>query len=292
LWDVGLKVGHAVRSVEDCARIANTDMQSKTSLIEARLITGDKGLFDQMQRVVLAKCVLGQEDEYIAARIADQEARRAKFGNSAYMQEPNIKNGGGGLRDYQNLLWMIYIKYRARSLAELEQHELISAAERRQLDAAYDFLLRVRNDLHYHANRGVDVLSRGLQPAIAHDLGYADRSPSKRLEKFMRDLYSHMRRIYLITRTVEQRLALIPQPTRLPSLRGLLRKGIERAVQHVVDGFKIIDDEIRATSPRIFREQPRRLMRLFLHVQQRRLRLHPDLAQLIRNHPPWSIASS
>lgn len=284
LWDVGLKVGHSVRSVEDCVRIANTDMQSKTSLIEARLITADQGLFDQLQRVVLAKYVLGQEDDYLAARIADQEARRAKFGNSAYMQEPNIKNGSGGLRDYQNLLWMIYFKYRARSLIELEQRELISNTERRQLEAAYDFLLRVRNDLHYHVNRAVDVLSRGVQPAIAYNLGYADRSPSKRLEKFMRDLYSHMRRIYLITRTVERRLALIPQPTRLPSLRGLFRKGIERAVQQVVDGFKIIDDEIRAVSPRIFREQPRRLMRVFLYVQQRGLKLHPDLAQLIRNH--------
>jgi [protein-PII] uridylyltransferase len=263
LGDVGLKVGHSVRSVEDCVRIANTDMQSKTSLIEARLIAADNGLFDQMQRVVLAKCVLGHENDYVAARIADQEGRRAKFGNSAYMQEPNIKNGSGGLRDYQNLLWMIYCKYRARSLAELEHRELISGTERRQLDAAYDFLLRVRNELHYHANRAVDVLSRGFQPAIAYNLGYTDRSPSKRLEKFMHDLYSHMRHIYLITRTVEQRLALLPQPTRLPSLRGLFRKGIERAVQHVVDGFKIIDAEIRAVSPRIFREQPRRLMRVF-----------------------------
>lgn len=284
LWDVGLKVGHSVRSVEDCVRIANMDMQSKTSLIEARLITGDKGLFDQMQRVILAKCIRGFEDDYIAARIADQEARRAKFGNSAYMQEPNIKNGSGGLRDYQNLLWMIYFMYRARSLMELEQRQLISNTERRQLEAAYDFLLRVRNDLHYHLNRAVDVLARAIQPAIAYNLGYPDRSPSKRLEKFMRDLYSHMRHIYLITRTVEQRLALTPQPTRLPSLRGLFRKGIERAVQHVVDGFKIIDEVIRAVSPRIFREQPRRLMRVFLYVQQRGLTVHPDLAQLIRSH--------
>src|SRR5207237_842661 len=95
LWDVGLKVGHSVRSVEDCAGIAEADMQSKTSLIEARMVTGDKDLFERMERVVLAKCVRGHENEYIAARIADQEARRAKFGNSAYMQEPNIKNGSG-----------------------------------------------------------------------------------------------------------------------------------------------------------------------------------------------------
>ena len=99
LWDIGLKLGHSVRTAEDCVKIANSDMQAKTSLIEARFITGDAGLFKRMETVVLARCVRGFADEYIAARLADQEARRVKFGNSATMQEPNIKNGCGGLRD-------------------------------------------------------------------------------------------------------------------------------------------------------------------------------------------------
>src|SRR5437667_4544280 len=86
LWDIGLKVGHSVRTVEDCVKVANSDMQSKTSLIEARFITGDERMFKYMETVVLARCVRGFEDEYIAARLGDQEARRAKFGNSATMQ--------------------------------------------------------------------------------------------------------------------------------------------------------------------------------------------------------------
>lgn len=284
LWDIGLKVGHSVRSVDDCVRIANSDMQSKTSLIEARLVTGDRALFERMQAVVLARCVRGFENSYIAARIQDQETRRAKFGNSALMQEPNIKNGCGGLRDYQNLLWMAFFKYRVRSLVEFQERELIGKGEMKQLDKAYDFLLWVRNELHYQVNRPVDVLARNLQPAIAYALGYTDRSPRVRVERFMRDLYIHMRNIYLITRTLEQRLALLPQPARLPTIRQLLRTGRQRALQQVFDGFKFVDGEIRPVSPRIFRDQPRRLMRVFLHAQQRGYKLHPDLTQMMRNH--------
>ncbi|MGA9452430.1 MAG: [protein-PII] uridylyltransferase [Verrucomicrobiia bacterium] len=281
LWDIGLKVGHAVRSMNDCVNVANSDMQSKTSLIEARLIVGSEALFAKFQKTLVAKCVVGYEEKYIAARLEDQSARREKFGNSACMQEPNIKNGCGGLRDFQNLLWMAFFKYRSRSLRELEQDEFVSAAERRQLEAAYDFLLRARTELHYHVNRPLDVLGKNLQPAVAHNLGYDDRSPSKRIEKFMRDLYTHMRNIFLITRTLEQRMALRPAGQGLLSLRAWLPQ--RRREPEVVDGFKFINGEIHAASSRVFRDSPRRLMRVFLHAQQRRLALHPDLAQLIRN---------
>jgi [protein-PII] uridylyltransferase len=281
LWDIGLKVGHSVRNIEDCVKVANSDMQSKTSLIESRLITGDEVLFNKYQKTVLSRCVEGQEDKFIAERLADQAARHAKFGNSACMQEPNIKNGCGGLRDHQNLLWMAYFKYRTRSLKELQQRELISDGERKQLEAAYDYLLRVRNELHYHNERPVDALARNLQPAIAHNLGYTDRSASKRLEKFMGDVYTHARNIYLINRTLEQRLALLPSPRRLKFFSGLV--GGRPSVQPEVDGLKFLDGYIQPGSLRIFRDQPRRLMRVFLYAQQRGLKLHPDLAQLIRN---------
>lgn len=285
LWDIGLKIGYSVRNLDDCVKVANTDMQSKTSLIESRLIVGDEALFAKFQKTVINKCVVGYEEKYIAQRLEDQTSRRNKHGNSACMQEPNIKNGCGGLRDFQNLLWMAFFKYRTRSLAELQAREFVSAAERKQLEAAYDFLLRVRTELHYHTNRPQDVLGKNLQPAVALNLGYGDRSPSRRIEKFMRDLYTHMRNIYLITRTLEQRLALLspPETSRLSKLRRLLRRSSSRASPEAVDGFLFVDGEIRAASNRIFRDSPRRLMRVFLQAQQRHLRLHPDLAQLIRN---------
>jgi len=281
LWDMGLKVGHAVRSLDDCVKVANTDMQSKTSLIEARLIAGDENLFARFQKTLVTKCVVGFEEKYIALRLEDQKTRHAKYGNSACMQEPNIKNGCGGLRDFQNLLWMTFFKYSTRSLRDLQEREFVSAAERKQLEAAYDFLLRVRTELHYEVIRPLDVLGKNLQPAVAHALGYGDRSPSKRIEKFMRDLYTHMRNIFLITRTLEQRMALTVPPQKKLSLRRWLPK--RRIVPESMDGFLFVDGEIRASSNRIFRDSPRRLMRVFLHAQQRRLTLHPDLAQLIRN---------
>ena len=283
LWDLKLKVGHAVRSIADCVTVLNQDMKSKTSLIEARFIAGDAALCQRMQQVVLAKCVRGYEAEYIAARIADQAERRAKFGNSATMQEPNLKNGCGGLRDYQNLLWMTFFKYRAGSLNALLEHDLINEAESKQLLAAYDFLLRARNELHYETNQSADVLTKSLQASVAFNLGYTERPIVKRLEDFMRVVYTHMRNIYLITRTLEQRLALLPQPERrLPSLRAIFRRGRQRVRQELVDGFKFLDGEIHPLTNRVFRDQPRRLMRVFFYSQQRGLRLHPDLVQLIR----------
>lgn len=283
LWDMGLKVSHAVHTIEECVRLANRDMQSKTSMLEARLIAGDAALFEQFEQAILSRCVLGYEEEFLKARLADQTERRAKFGNSACMQEPNIKNGCGGLRDYQNLLWMAWFKYRVRTLDELEARGFITASERKQLDAAYDFLLRVRTELHYHTNRPVDALTRNLQPAIAFNLGYKDRSPSLRIEKFMRVLYTHMRNIHLLSRTLEQRLAVGPAEKRhLPFGHMLGAPAPVAGKDNALDGFRFYNGQIVHESNRVFRDQPRRLMRVFLYAQQHRAQLHPDLAQLIR----------
>lgn len=279
LWDLGLKVGHCVRTVADCVRVANDDMQSKTTLLEARLVCGDAPLLAELQKTFVAKCVRGHEDEYIAQRLEDQARRRAKHGNSVAMQEPNIKNGCGGLRDFQNLLWMTFFKLGARTLAELQRAEHISASERKQLEAAYDFLLRTRNELHYATGSPTDTLTALVKPAVAAGLGYTD-PPRLRVEKFMRDYYTHARNLYLITRTVEQRLALVPTPPR--GLRRLLARKSAPAAAREVDGFRILGTQLTAASRGAFREDPGRLVRCFLLAQQRGLTLHPDLAQLLR----------
>ena len=281
LYDLGMKVGHSVRNIQDAVNIANEDMKTKTSLIESRLITGDTALFGHFQQRLEARCVRNHVDGYLQMRIGNQDARRMKFGNSALLQEPNIKNGCGGLRDYQNLLWMTHFKYGAHTLEQLEAQGMIRPKNRQQLEAGYDFLLRTRNELHYQTTRLVDDMPKALQPKVAWQLGYKDRSPAGRLEAFMRDLYTHLRAIHLITRMVERRLALRPKPVRrLPSLRTLFGGGEKT---ETLDGFSIIDGELAPASPRVFKEQPRRLMRVFLHAQQRGLDFHPDLTQLLRD---------
>ncbi|MCU0787023.1 MAG: [protein-PII] uridylyltransferase [Verrucomicrobia bacterium] len=281
LWDLGFKVGHSVRNLLDCVNAAG-DNQTRTSLIESRLIAGDPNLFARFWTTVLDKCVAGHEEEYVRLRLEDQAVRRSKFGDSACMQEPNIKNGCGGLRDFQNLLWMAFFKYRTRSLEDLQAREFLSAAERKQLEQAYDFLLRVRTEMHYLTNRPTEILAKAIQPAVAANLDFHDRSPSKRIERFMREVYTHTRAIYLNTRTLERRMALVPAPQRRFSLQRWLPRSKAKPAEPV-DGFHFVDGEIRAASSRIFRDQPRRLMRAFLHAQQRGLDLHPDLAQMIRN---------
>lgn len=281
LWDIGLEVGHVVRTIEDCLRVGRADMRSKTALLEARLISGDAALFERFQHALLTRCIAGHEQEYIRARLEDQARRRARFGNSACMQEPNLKEGCGGLRDFQNLLWMAFVKYRVRSLLDLQAREWITPTERRQLAAAHDFLLRVRTELHYHVNRPCDVLSKNLQPAVAYQLGYKDRSPARRLELFMRDLYTHCRHIYLLTRTLEERLAPHPPADPTAGWRTWMPARPARPAAPV-DGFRFAAGCVQAVSPQVFREDPRRLLRVFRHAQQRGLKLHPDLARLVR----------
>ncbi len=273
LWDIGLKVGHSVRTVDDCVEVANGDMQSKTSLLESRRVAGDERLYQEFETRFQAKCVEGHAEEYIRQRLEDQRVRRQKHGNSPALQEPNIKNGVGGLRDFQNLLWMAFFQEGSKTLEDLQAHDLLGTAERKQLEAAYDYLLRTRTELHHVAGRPVDVLAANVKPAVALGLGYSERSPRVRVERFMRDYYTHARNIYLITRTLEQRLALG---------RGRTSTPVVPAVGAQFDGFRVVDGQLRHVYKTALRDDPRRFLRAFLHCQQRGLELHPDLAQLMR----------
>src|SRR5207244_6795343 len=156
LWDSGFKVGHSTRSIKEAIAQANRDMLTKTAMLESRFLAGDAELAEQFREHFRSKCVEGHEREYVEMRMQDQVARHKKFGESVYLQEPHVKSGCGELRDYQNLLWMTYFKEGALSTNQLVGKAWLSESDQRRIERAYDFLLRLRTDLHYATRRATD----------------------------------------------------------------------------------------------------------------------------------------
>jgi [protein-PII] uridylyltransferase len=162
LWDSGFKVGHSTRSIKEAITEANRDMLTKTAMLESRFLAGDSELAREFREQFRSKCVEGRERKYVEMRMRDQVARHKKFGDSVYLQEPNLKSGCGGLRDYQNLLWMTYFKEGSLSTNQLVGKDWLSESDQRGIERAYDFLLRLRTDLHYATGRSTDILHINL----------------------------------------------------------------------------------------------------------------------------------
>lgn len=257
LYDIPFKVGCSVRTLDQCVEIANQDMVAKTSLIETRRIVGSASLYKEFQKRVLQECIKHHERQYIEDRQKDQRQRHERYGNSVTMLEPNLKNGCGGLRDFHNLIWLAWFKHRTWNLDELRKKGDLSPRELSQLRRAHDFLLRVRNEIHFLTNRDTDTLTKAIQPTVATHLGYTDKSPAARIEKFMQALYTHTRNIHIISRTLEQRLAAHSDVEMSPALTSLAHKDA-----YTIDGFKVADGWIRAPRKTIFKRDPGRILRL------------------------------
>ena len=279
LWDCGFKVGHVSRSIDEAVKQANSDMLSKTALLETRFIAGDAKLCEKFKAEFVKRCVDGFEKEYIGQRIANQADRHQKNGSVVTMQEPNIKNGCGSLRDYQNLLWIAFFKKRVSTLAKLVELKLLPDSDRRKLDEAYDFLLRVRTELHYLTKRGNDTLSHVHQLPVATKLGYTQKSPLRRIEVFMRDYYQHARTIYQISETLSARLCITEEED---ARSGLLRFLQRKKKKEHFDGFYISENQLYPESREVFKDDPMRMIRAFQHAQQRRIAISPELQVRIR----------
>lgn len=279
LWDIGFKVGHATRSIREACSHANEDNISKTALLEARFLAGSETLLADFKLRFDRLCVQGHERAYLAWRQEDQRARHLKFGPAIFLQEPNVKSSPGGLRDYHNLLWSAFFRERSSSVDQLAEKKFINESERRSLEKAYDFVLRVRTDLHYLAKRSSDTLAMNYQSQIADRFQYPQDNPTRRTEAFMRDYYHHARTISLTAETLFQRLV----ERRGKGRRGLLRfftRG-ESGGEHF-DGFCAQGGQIYPEARDVFNVDPFRLLRVFAHAQARGLRVSPELAQLIR----------
>ncbi len=287
LWDIGFKVGHATRSIREACDHANEDNVSKTALLEARYLTGHEALFTSFHDRFEKACIRGQQDAYIRWRQEDQLSRHLKYGPTVFLQEPNVKSSPGGLRDYHNLLWSAYFLERVGDVVPLGQRNFITDKEQRTLERAYDFLLRVRTDLHYLAKRSADSLSLQLQGQIANRFSYRGKNILRRSEAFMRDYYHHARAMALITQTLFTRLVEnspagnIAKPA--STLRRLFSLRSTRATDQF-DGFISQDGLLYPEEPNVFEQDPFRMLRVFEHAQTRNLRLSSELQQLIRGH--------
>jgi [protein-PII] uridylyltransferase len=277
LWDLGLQLGHSLRSLDDCVAMARTDLPSRTSMQEARLVAGERRLFTRFRRVLRENVYRRDFEQFLAATLAERDQRYRKFGASPYVGEPNIKESAGGLRDVHTAMWLGAAKFDARTLRELCDKGLITAREQALADAALTFLWRVRNELHFLSGFKNDVLSRELQPRIAENLGYVSDPTSLGVERFMRDYYFHARAIHRVSRR------LIARCQETLSRRGAAERRDRQ--QALADGLVFIDGRLHATDrdPRIFRTDPARLMKVFWHLHRLGCELSLDLERAVED---------
>ena len=275
LWDLGFKVGHATRSVKGAIQQANTDMMAKTAMMESRWLAGDRKLFEDFRSQFESHCVKGHEKEYLAFREQNLKDLRTRYGASVFMQEPNIKTGCGGLRDYQNLLWTGMFHSGATSMHRLVEEKILRDSERRRLETAHEFLLRVRTEMHYQTGRATEQLTLRLQGQVATVLGYPEKNILRRCEAFMRDYYRHTREIHLVTGMALGRIR------EQSGSGGLLRRFLGGRGEKV-DEFEIRGNELYPEARDIFNRDPNRMMRAFQLAQRRGLTFSAELSDLIR----------
>ncbi len=276
LWDLGFKVGHATRSLRGAVRQGNTDMMAKTAMMESRWLAGDRGLFEEFRKEFEASCVKGHEKEYLEFREGNLRELRKRYGSSVFMQEPNVKSGCGGLRDYQNLLWTAMFHCGTTGIKKLTEEKILREGERRRLEESHEFLLRVRTEMHYQTGRSTDQLTLRLQGQVATALGYPEKTMIKRCEAFMRDYYRHAREIHLVTTLA---LGRIREQESAP--RSLLTRLLGSSAE-TVDEMVIRGGELFPVSRDIFNRDPSRMMRSFRLAQQRNLRFSAELGDLVR----------
>ena len=282
LWDLGLKIGHSTRTIKDCLNEANANLQTKTSLIESRLIDGDSALFSELKINFLKNCVEGREEEYFSWRLKDQSSLHKAAGGSVFMKEPNIKSGCGGLRDYHHLTWIAYFWKRIKTTAELVDAGVLTRRDRGELERAYDFLLNCRHALHLVCERGEDVMALPLQGRVATLLGYDQRPPVRRVEALMRDYYRAANDMFLLANSVAERIAQSPLSKRkgffdfiTPQKTAPKRETLEPGVTLSAGLISLENAQKTLTDPIL-------LLRLFQHSQEHNADFDDELMRAAR----------
>jgi [protein-PII] uridylyltransferase len=277
LWDLGLKVGHATRSVGECLSQGAKDTTIRTSLLDARHLAGDGALFQEFHEQFRAACEATGAAGYIAAKQSERDARHRRFGDSPFVVEPNIKEGRGGLRDVQTLYWIARYAYGTQTMAELaEVGGILTESEARHARRAWEFLWTVRFHLHYVAGRAEERLTFDLQPVVGARMGYTRHGRQDGVERFMRHYFLTAREVIRLTRVLE--------PAILRAALGPPAVAVETDKTLIAAGFMLADGKLLPMPGRDFEAEPIQIFRMLKLARDRGLRLHPmAISSLIRS---------
>jgi [protein-PII] uridylyltransferase len=271
LWDLGLKVGHAARTVQECIRQSESDVTIRTNLLEARYLWGEQPLYDQFRARFKKEIVKGKGEAFLKDKLAERKTRHQRAGDSRYTLEPNIKEGKGGLRDLQTLLWIARFMYRVGNFAELIDQDLLTAQELSTYDKAVNFLWTLRCHLHYLTGRPEERLTFDLQPEMARRLGYTDHAGLLGVERLMKHYFLVAKSVGGLTRyflaAIESKRMHRPF-FRMPIL-ALRRAEAE------VEGFRNDGGRLNAPSVEWFTQHPLDMLRIFAVAQKHELEIHP-----------------
>lgn len=282
LWDIGLQVGHAVRSIAECIAEANLDQQSKTAMMDTRMIAGDAKLYKEYRSLFEKECIRKKQKEFLELRRQDQRTRHNRYWKTPFLQEPNVKESCGGLRDYHNIMWVSRVKRGITDLKDLVKEKSLTPTAYREISDAYDFLHRVRNELHYETGKENDILTLRLQGLVATTFNYPQKSILRRTEAFMRDYYTHTRHLWQHTTSLMEIYQIEEEQAAASGLRSFL--SFRKSKIEQFDGFTARDGRIYALANDVFTSDPNRLMRLFQHCQVRTLKLSPPMRKLVKEH--------
>ena len=282
LWDLGQKVGHAVRSVDDCIRMAKSDMTVRTATLEARFLTGARALFEELVLRFENDVVPRTGPEFIAAKMAERDERHRQIGNTRYVVEPNVKEGKGGLRDLHTLFWIGKYFYRVKTSAELVDKGVFSAEEFRTFVRAEDFLWAIRCHLHFLTGRADEKLTFDVQPDLAERLGFTGRAGMLAVERFMKRYFLVAKDVGDLTRIFCTSLEFhhakpLDMVGRVlaPFKRG--KVAIKGEKDFVIEGGRL-----NVAGPEVFQKDPRNLIKGFMLAGRHDLHLHPDAIKEIR----------
>ena len=189
LWDLGFKVGHATRTIDQCVRLSHSDMTIRTALLDARLILGDEALYADFEHRFRKEVLEGNARPFIEAKLAEQNARHARAGASRYLVEPNVKDGKGGLRDLHTLHWLAKHLYPDKAEAEFVEAGVFNRHEYRSFRRCESFLWTVRCELHFLTDRPEERLGFDVQQPMAERLGYRGKAGLSAVERFMRHYF-------------------------------------------------------------------------------------------------------